>query len=83
MINGVKMRQCEIGECVIMRLLRNGEVDGMRQCYKNHLLQCIADVRTWMINNILKINYRKPEFLILKYSLNKSDFCKLFLAVGL
>ena len=28
------MRQCSNGECVIMRLLRNGEVDGMHQCYR-------------------------------------------------
>ena len=28
------MRLCENDDCVIMRLLRNGEIDGMRQCYR-------------------------------------------------
>ena len=29
----IKMRQCSYGDCVKMRLLPNGEVDEMRQCY--------------------------------------------------
>ena len=28
------MRHCSNGHCVIMRLLRNGDVDGMRKCYR-------------------------------------------------
>ena len=31
------MRLCENEDCVIMRLLQNGEVDGMRQCYGKSL----------------------------------------------
>ena len=32
--HALKMRLCENEDCVIMRLLRNIEVDGMLQCYR-------------------------------------------------
>ena len=32
------MRLCENEDCVIIRLSRNGEVDGMRQCYRKSFM---------------------------------------------
>ena len=50
------MRHCSFGDCVKMRLLRNGEVDRIRQCYRRSLnLQdyikvSISDIKFTSIN---------------------------------
>ena len=48
----------------------------------NKLKTCTSDVRAWMINNKLRINDRKTEFLMLKSYFNKFDLSELALAVG-
>ena len=48
----------------------------------NKVKACISDVQAYMINNKQKNNDRKMEFMMLKYSFNKSGFSKLSLADG-
>ena len=44
--------------------------------------KCISDIRTWMIQNKLKINDSKTEFLVLTSSFLKQHFNDLNISVG-
>ena len=44
--------------------------------------KCISDIRTWMIENKLKINDSKTEFLVLTSSFLKQHFNALNISVG-
>ena len=44
--------------------------------------KCISDIRTWMIQNKLKINDSKPEFLVLTSPFLKQHFNNLSISVG-
>ena len=44
--------------------------------------KCISNIRTWMIKNILKINYSKTEFLVLTSSFLMQHFNDLNNSVG-
>ena len=43
---------------------------------------CISDIRTWMIQNKLKINDSKTEFLVLTSSFLKQHYNDLNISVG-
>ena len=44
--------------------------------------KCISDIRTWMIQNKLKINDSKTEVLVLTSSFLKQHFNELNISVG-
>ena len=44
--------------------------------------KCISDLQTWMINNKLKINDSKPEFLIIRSQFLKVAMSNLTVTVG-
>ena len=44
--------------------------------------KCISDIRTWIIQNKLKINNSKTEFLVLTSSFLKQHFNNLNISVG-
>ena len=43
---------------------------------------CISDIRVWMINNKLKINDSKTEFIVFKSPEAKQDFRCLSISMG-
>ena len=48
----------------------------------NKLNTCIADLRTWMLNNKLKINDSKTEFLVISSTRSKYKPDNIFITVG-
>ena len=48
----------------------------------NKIQECISDIRAWMINNKLKINDSKTEFLVLSQTRFQSKFTTLELEIG-
>ena len=48
---------------------------------KDKVNKCISDIRTWMIQNKLKINDSKREFLVLTFSFLKQHFNDLNISV--
>ena len=56
-------------------MLHNPDVLGDRQRAVNQLEDCIAEIRVWMINRMLKLNDNKTDMVIYmsQYHLNKYD----------
>ena len=54
------MRLCENEDCVIMRVLRNVEVDGMRQCYRKSF-ELVKDHQVGSLNFVTLKSLLRPR----------------------